>query len=148
MLSAETAKQIVRSVVRSSPSRKRIDSTLARVMPNRLGLTGSLRNLGMIAMGYQGDEPEAAALSCVGIADVTTDDVKAAKIAGVREVRPHSREYLNIAHTATLIVMDDGSEYVFDWHATLQSSDPLIFKRADWDRGKGGVRYSGFKGLD
>lgn len=143
-----TATRIVLAVTVSSESRKRIDSPLAKVLPNRLGVSGSVRNIGMIFLGYDGSEPTASKLSCVGISDSTSTDITAAKIEGVKSALPHDRPNARVAHTATLVAMADGSEYVFDWHSTLQSIDPTIFRKTDWEKGVGGVLYSSFKGFE
>lgn len=102
MLNVATAKQIVRAVVKDSKSRKRIDSTLARVMPNSLGITGSLRNLGMIALNMDPTDPKVSALTCVGIADASSDAITAARIPGVKSSTSRDRDSWNVAHTAIL----------------------------------------------
>jgi hypothetical protein len=40
----------------------------------------------------------------------------------------------------------DESEYVFDWHATLKPTDPLINTEPRWTDGLMGFHYSRFPG--
>lgn len=147
-LSVVTATRIVSAVVQDSESRKRIDSPLAKVLPDRLGVAGGVRNVWMILQGNDGSEPEAAKLSCVGIADATSEAINGAKIPGVASATMHDRPNTKTEHTATLVVMEDGSEYVFDWHTTLKVHEPMIYRKKEWDRASGGVLFSAFKGFE
>ena len=50
-------------------------------------------------------------------------------------------------HTATEVDVSNGKSYVFDWHATLDISDPLIFASPEaFKAGRNPVRYAQFWG--
>ena len=44
-------------------------------------------------------------------------------------------------HTAILIQLQNGEEYVIDWHATLDVNHPLIQSKSEWCDGKCGTDY-------
>jgi hypothetical protein len=45
--------------------------------------------------------------------------------------------------------MIDGQCHVFDWHATLDADNPMLFKSvAGWLAGRGGTPLADFKGFD
>jgi hypothetical protein len=50
-----------------------------------------------------------------------------------------------IAHTATLVRMKDGSRYVFDWHATLTASNPMLHASTKAFDEKEGVLFTVFQ---
>jgi hypothetical protein len=78
--------------------------------------------------------PEQAARVCTGIAAVTAKAITAAAAKAapgtslflVAGSDSQDRMGTTIAHTATLLRMKDGSRYVFDWHATLTASNPML----------------------
>jgi hypothetical protein len=151
-LSKGTAQKIVDAVSQDSESQKRIGSSLATVLPDGWGVTGALRNWGLVLSGQDPTEKEIADIVCTGIADATSAAITSAlkgekpltEVAGATTV---SRRVWGTDHTATLIKMADKSEYVFDWHATLNVFNPLIFKVDDWKMGQGGVQLHEFQGF-
>lgn len=104
-------------------------------------ITGSIRNLWfdyLLGKKKMEDDEEKSSRICIGITMFTVIALVAAlrqrKLPGVRSIAGISRVtgIFNVHHTATRIRMDDDSEYVFDWHATLQVSNPVISKMSDW----------------
>lgn len=50
-------------------------------------------------------------------------------------------------HTATRVTLTNGKSYVFDWHATLDIGNPLIFASPEaFKAGRNPVRYAQFWG--
>jgi hypothetical protein len=88
---------------------------------------------------------------CYGIAAHTAmaigDQVRNRKAGEVRTAGiTRERSRFGFRHTATLVKMKDGSEYVFDWHATLDILNPLLYRSEDhWARDQGGVFYMDFQ---
>ncbi len=116
-------------------------------------LAGTIRNL-ILILG-QVDKVDLDRVSCVGISMTTAEVLsevlnkgsssQRAKLAGVRNVSTcHRVSGGGVHHNATWVVMKDMSEYVFDWHPTLQTRNPLISRRADWGRCKGAVEFVKF----
>lgn len=129
------------------------DPLTARMVPESLGISGAMRNWGFVAIGADSSDPAVAMFVCTGIAEATSTAIEQAKAAkpgslpGVKSAGQVSRVgTLGTDHTATLITMDDGSEYVFDWHATLNPRNPMISKKSDWMRSSGGTTYFHFAG--
>lgn len=145
-LSKKTAQAVIDAVTKDTESRRRIDSVLS-YLPDGLGIAGSIRNIGIMLKDWNADDVESANHVCTGIADATEAAIKKAKIPEISEVGTADRVYRSVYHTATLIKTNDGGEYVFDWHATLNSLNPLIFRKNDWMEDKNGVQFAGFTGF-
>lgn len=160
MLSTAQAKQITQVVASDPEASKRIDSDIDGLVPASWGIAGGLRNagyvaLGMVTLGKYGDptEPEFANRVCTGISDAASNALNravAAKDARVRTLKlasPVSRVLDGVDHTAVQLQMQDGQQHVFDWHATLDADNPMLFQSpAKWIKGKDGLPLSEFKG--
>lgn len=157
-LTKAQATAIVDTVAADALSTTRInksnaDSVLTRVMPESWGASGAMRNWGFIAVGASPDMDQAGQFVCVGIQQATEKALESklktpGGLPGVKSVGEASRNgTLGTYHVATLITMDDGSEYVFDWHATLNTRNPMISRHADWKRSSGGMPYATFSGM-
>lgn len=154
------AESIVNLICNDADSIKRIDSNIDGVLPDSWGISGSLRNWGyvlggMATFGYWGDptEEEFADRVCTGIADATSQAINRAikavdpKLRSIKKATTVSRNRLGTAHTATVVIMIDDAEHVFDWHATLSAENPLMFRYVrDWKGDKNGETYDGFEG--
>jgi hypothetical protein len=116
-------------------------------------LAGTIRNLALI-LG-QVDKNDLDRISCIGISMTTAEVLQAAltrgsagmkaKLSNVRNVSTCGRiSSYGVHHHATWIVMKDMTEYVFDWHPTLNTRNPIISRRADWGRCRGEVEFSRF----
>jgi hypothetical protein len=151
-LSTHTASIVVQSVSRSTQTRQILKTSVPEFL-QKLGIAGDLRNWLLVAMGNDGSEPESAAIVCVGIASATASDIQsyiqAGKLPDVEAVSTCDRSPPTVEayHTATLVTMMDKTQYVFDWHATLNPNDPWISRLAEWLVAKGGQRFALFKGF-
>ena len=160
MLTKAEATDFTAIVAKDPEASKRIDSNLDGLVPASWGIAGGLRNagyvaLGMVTFGKLGDptEPEYANRVCTGISDasstalnnaVAKDD---ARVRNLLSAVPISRALNGIDHTAVQVVMRDGQKHVFDWHATLDADNPLLFRSpASWIKGEGGVTLKEFGG--
>jgi hypothetical protein len=157
-LAKQAAMQIV-AAVRSDPEcLRRIKS----VIPDLGGYAGSVRNLGYIFTFQDPTDPETAAKVCTGIAEQTMTAInnalgpidhagrpeKGSAIPDVESANTIDRVHLSTHHTATLVSMKDGTEYVFDWHATLNVENPLIYESPErWQVDKGSVQFKHFSGF-
>lgn len=159
-LSKSQATAIVEVVAAHPPSIARIqkdpwrDSALTHALPDSWGATGASRNWRLVLTGRDPTDPAIAATVCTGIADSTMEALTKAlngrpgALPGVKSINVLSRNgTLGTDHTATLIVMADGTEYVFDWHATLNPRNPMISKKRDWLDSRGGITYVHFTGF-
>lgn len=162
-LTKSEATEIVNAVAADAESLRRIQegAIVADKLPDSWGINGSIRNWGYVAcnMASFGNacDPRDAAYAekvCTGITDATikaiTDASNCRKaLAGrIKKVTSISRVgFMGTDHTATEVIMDDGSEYVFDWHATLNPRNPMLHKAADWSRSTGGRTFASFAGF-
>jgi hypothetical protein len=154
-LSKKTAIAIIDAVASDSESQATInvrsnDSPATKVVPASWGITGALRNFAHVISFSDPTDPKVERLLCTGIARTTSRaiDEKLSGTPGIPEVSKTevvSREK-PISHTATVIVMKDGSKYVFDWHKSLDVHNPWIYKLDDWKLNQGGLRFLEFKG--
>ncbi|HRH43436.1 MAG TPA: hypothetical protein PKY82_17530 [Pyrinomonadaceae bacterium] len=119
-------------------------------------LAGAVRNIPLVAKNIlQGktpqEDPEMTARLCLGILAETVEAIHTAlrqkKIPEVHTASGISRTHWGTHHAATCIRMEDDSEYVFDWHATLKINDPVISKPDDWVNAKIGINYVLFQGF-
>ena len=162
---AELKRAVINAVQRDAEAFRRIKSWLATVLPDGLRVTGSVRNFGLAFVntfsGGRIADPTSAkinALVCTGIASATVKAINNARIPGVmaetiNRIRP-------LDHTATLVYwlppdpkgLGSGStawiarnsgpgklikpaELVFDWHHTLNPSNPTVLTRSAWSSG-------------
>jgi hypothetical protein len=149
MLSKQTAQKIVTSVKSDSECVRRIDSWVKKVVPDQWGIAGGVRNLGYLLSFQDPSDPAVAAKVCYGIAMATSARIEASK-GRIREVRRAGlidRAHRGIEHVGTHVEMQDGTSYVFDWHATLNVEDPLISRALDWKEDRNSVLYSQFGGF-
>ena len=150
MLTKQAADQIVSSVKSDSESVRRIDSWIKKVVPDHWGISGGIRNLGYLLTLQDPSDPSIAAKVCYGIAMATSERIERSR-GFIREVARAGlvdRAHRGVAHVGTLVVMRDGSSYVFDWHATLNVDDPLISRALDWNEDRNAVLYSQFRGFN
>ena len=161
-LSRGLALAIVGAVAADPECNRRINSPIGSILPSRLGWAGSVRNYGYALVGTYAALPqgkysaqptkEQDDLVCYGIRDATMDAIKAAikkakpgdSLKTISEVSYVVRDN-PIVHTATLIVMSKTSAYVFDWHATLDTGNPMMYPSAEaFDKGEGSVTFAKF----
>ena len=112
------------------------------------GTAGSARNALMLLEGKDFSDDEVVEKICLGIALATANAIRKAGISDVKSVATSHREKLGIHHEGTWLRMQDSSQYIFDWHATLRTRDPLISPYDDWHAGKPGTHYFSFFGFD
>jgi peptidoglycan hydrolase-like protein with peptidoglycan-binding domain len=97
--------------------------------------------------------PHVDRIICTGIAEATANTINRVLTSSrtlsqhVQTARMESRR-TGIAHAGTLLQMVNGSQFIFDWHMTLQPENPLIFRAEDWHNRRSGVLYSRFNGFD
>ncbi len=152
MLDAKTAKAIVDVVIRDPECQSRIQSRLRFPMPDSWGITGSIRNFGMALVGMDSSESKVERLVCTGIASASARAIdaaaKAGKLAGVAGSSPVDR-FKPVAHTATEVMLKDKSTFVFDWHATLNLQNPMMYRSTlEWKRGRSGEVLESFRGWE
>lgn len=162
-LTKAEANEMVNAVLADAESLRRIreGNIIADKVPDSLGISGSIRNWGYvacnIATGGSACDPREAEYAesvCTGIADQTAKAIsEAAKCRVLLASRLEQATvlsrlgFMGTDHTATHIIMVDKTEYVFDWHATLNPRNPMIHKAADWKRSTGGVLFAKFTGF-
>ena len=166
------AKAIVDAVRKDSGCVKQIESWLSYLMPDGAGLTGVGRNIYYSAANLltlrnplNSTYPDVAPYVCHGIAKKVASTINAAVkarrlpdvelamqmvrvvpvIADVKYIRRYA-----CTHWACRIRMTDKSEYVFDWHQTLNISNPIIYRKGSWSTAKSGTgtQVCNFKGCD
>ena len=73
---------------------------------------------------------------------------KVARLRRVTRAGPVSRVLNGVDHTALQLDMIDGQSHVFDFHATLDADNPMLFKSVkDWLVVKNGVVLKDFTGF-
>jgi len=154
-LSAELAGKIVNAVSVDETCRKLIQTNpaydLLFAIPmlglEATGLAGSARNLLMMAQGkYVGDK-EFDEKICLGIALVTANAIRKARIEGVPSVATVHRVHWGVEHEATWVRTSDDSTYAFDWHATLRLRDPMISTEDDFVKAQNATHFVLFDGF-
>lgn len=162
-LTKTEATEIVNAVASDAECLRRIKegAVVADKLPDAWGINGSIRNWGYVACGMltlgKGCNPndaEYAEKVCTGITEATVIAISGAAncrkalVGHIKKVTSISRNgFMGTDHTATEVIMSDGSEYVFDWHATLNPRNPMVHKAADWLRSTGGTVFAKFSGL-
>jgi hypothetical protein len=164
-LSKETAGKIIDSVAVDVNCRKAIDpnpnlgflNPLTGLWLEATHLAGAVRNIPLVLKSIAlnkkpEDDAEMTNKLCIGIVAVTVKAiigaVRQGKLPGVHTAGSIHRVHWGTDHDATWIRMEDDSEYVFDWHATLKIYDPVINKADEWVKAQLGINYvlfSGFK---
>jgi hypothetical protein len=83
------------------------------------------------------DKEEADKHNCVGVANVTVKALNAgkAKVPWLKSVSDAHRSPGGWHHFATRVLLDDGSEWVLDWHKTLNPWNPWVSPRDEWGKG-------------
>ena len=142
-----TARAIVEAVKKDPECVRRIKSWLGPLIPDRLGVAGSVRNIGMMGPQlfnprYGGPTQDETKFVCVGIAEATAAAINASNVAGVTSASDIDRTHWGTYHVATRIELDAGGTVVFDWHCNLEVENPRIFmSEMDW-KSDSGVLYS------
>lgn len=157
-LSRSTAKEIIDIVSHDTKSTESISSVFSYFG----SIAGSVRNAAMVGadlpanlVNFLGLEttknfPEGTwnreKWICSGIAKLTTEAINKAvliqkKLPKVRFAREIKRTGGN-DHYATQLVMRDGSDYIFDWHATLNVRNPRIYRVRNWHSALTGSGYT------
>ncbi len=154
MLTSSDAKAIITVVVADTESSKRISSNLDVLMPDSWGLTGAVRNWGYVLSFQDPTEQETANTVCTGIAEATVKAInrgienKLPSLKRIAKAMEVNRVRNGVYHTATGIMTIDKFGYVFDWHATLAASNPMIYPSIDdWKKDNGGVTAETLKGF-
>jgi hypothetical protein len=163
-LSRDTAGKIIAIVAADADTCRRIgkpvssedllhDPTMVSIFKKRLeelGAAGGFRNATLMFLMSTDELNE---INCAGIAAASVKPLVAAIAAGkLPEVKKAGANYretgvFKVGHYATWISMSDGSEYMFDWHATLNPNNPAISTPALWSTGASGINYVNFKGM-
>ncbi len=153
MLTVSDAKAVVDTVRNDPKCRRRIESWLSTVLPDSIGLAGGLRNVGLMIRDWDAEKPETVAKVCVGIAAQTADAINSAaksnpSLRRIAQANDTDRTFGGTYHVATRVQMIDGSAYVFDWHATLNVDNPLIYPSTlDFRNSAGAVTFEAFHGF-
>ena len=151
-LTTDTADQVVQAVENDLVSCARIEGPTLYGVLSKLHIAGHLRNLGLIFGGMSTKDSTFVRVCCIGIAAATTKAIFAGIMSGdVTDAKATFQAYRIVhgfAHHGTGVAMKDGNDYVFDWFPTLEPSNPVIYRLADWRRDTGGVDYEDFDGFD
>lgn len=171
-LTREQAKGIVDVVRKNADCVRQIESWLSYAMPDGLGMTGIARNiyysgknLLTIRNPLNSTYPDVAPYVCHGIAKRVAATINAAigarrlpdvemamqmvRVVPVISNRKYIRKYA-CTHWACRVRMTDKSEYVFDWHQTLNIDNPVLYRRGSWSVAKSGAgtQFCKFRGFD
>lgn len=164
-LSKDTASKIIQVIAADVECRKAIQPnptldllfTVPALLFEFTQTAGSVRNIPLVLKSIlqnkkPEDDAEMTKLLCIGIVAATVKPlisaVRQGKLPGVHTAGGIPRVHWGVHHAATWIRMEDDSEYVFDWHATLKVYDPAISKATDWVEARNAINYvlfSGFK---
>jgi len=155
------AKAIVDVVALDKEAQRRIDSVLAYALPDALGGAGGIRNFGFaLVETYFGDgnpTKEQDSLVCYGITEHTSQLINTAikkskqdsMLRTIKKASYVNRDLYGMPHQATLVCFQDDTQVVFDWHATLNSKNPLIYPSSDdFTKGTNSVNFDSFTGFD
>lgn len=146
------AAKIVWAVQRDSNTRRRImggrAGTSASILPDSWGVSGAIRNWRLVLTGADPMDRDVAAIVCTGISDAAIVAINNARRndAEIPEADLIHRCRWGVHHYAVRVTMN-GSEYVFDWHATLNVDNPMISRANDWTTARGAVTFSNFTGF-
>ena len=150
-LSKSTAAKIVDVVTRDKESFHRITAFFGSGPPPHIA--GAMQNF-ILASFVDPSDPNSFGykVSCDGISIATAAAINAAVAKGelpdVAQATDQPRRK-GISHTGTAIRMKDGTKYVFDWHKTLNPSNPAIYEFEDFveNRPNGHILFANFKGF-
>jgi hypothetical protein len=166
-LSKETARKIINVVKTDTDCQKAVsfDSNDASDWISLLGGTyfmmggispGSVRNAYYITKNLllgreiEQDDYQSSRI-CIGIVASTVKALSRAlmqkRLPEVKAVSGSSRVLHGIHHTATWVRLADETEYVFDWHPTLDLENPMLSKADDWNRNGLSTPYALFGGF-
>jgi hypothetical protein len=161
-LSRGMALTVVKVIDTDPECRWRINSPLSAILPASLGIAGSVRNLGFILSDVVTQrslsvKPTTAEeeLICYGIRDAAIEAlqkaVKASKggdlLNAITKVTYINRDHPAV-HAAMSITIAGKDTYVFDWHATLDTKNPMLYpSAAAFDSSTGFVTFSEFTGF-
>jgi hypothetical protein len=150
------ARWIVDTVKNDAECSKRITSS-ASVLP--APAAGWARDAAVMGLGgmFLGKEPTEAdgKLVCTGIAAATISAIKKAGLPFVKDARDADRPggyfteagMITGAHTATRVDLTNHRSVVFDWWATMDINDPLIYASPeDFVRADREMRFSRWPG--
>lgn len=154
-LDVDTARSIVKAVSADVACRASIKgSGVAAIIPYAFGRwhwAGGVRNATMIIMGLGREDDTFVRFSCTGIAQVTQRVIFSETLGGrlpkVQSSLVRRRNVNGYEHKGTGVAMKDGTDYVFDWWATLNPGNPLISTLAQWVNGGATVEHDDFKGF-
>ncbi len=150
MLTVQTADQVVELVAADLVSCARIEGPTLNGIFSRLHIAGHVRNLALLLAGLNPEEAQFARVSCIGITEATTKAISEAALAGsLLGVRASFRVYRILdgySHWGSNVVLNDGSDYVFDWFPTLEPENPILYRYRDWVVDRDGVEYWEFDG--
>lgn len=152
MLTRPDAQAIVEAVRNDPEARRRIQSWLSDALPDAAGIAGSIRNLWFMAQDFNAENPDTVQRVCGGIADQAAVAITRAlgkpalgRVKGAADV---GRVHRGVHHFATRVNMKDGTSYVFDWHATLNVDNPLLYPSVEqFGLGNGAVTFERFSGF-
>jgi hypothetical protein len=153
-LSVKLAREVNQVVVNDAACRKQIESLLSYLFPDAAGATGTIRNVplwifSMIA-NVSSEDPRIKPWVCHGIADVTVEAINKVYL-GKKKMPVKYALTINrsspMEHYATNIFLADKSNYVFDWHATLNVSNPKVHTTQSWLEARSGIQLAKFKGF-
>lgn len=160
-LTVETVRKICDIVNKDPDCRLVINSNINSPVLEMAGLAGSVRNMILISGDFipplatrsindmLGRKVDNSKLLCIGITAATSKAIlkERKSLPELHSCSAISRIHWGVHHTATWVHMKDDSEFVFDWHATLNIYDPLLSRAADWIDAKGEVFARNFRGF-
>jgi hypothetical protein len=152
-LSKETASQIVQAVFSDAKCRRVITLMDGETNVGAMKLLSITHQAGWVKDGWlllKGlDKEEHDQLNCIGVALATVEAInkKKSSIPDLAAVSTIHRSPGGWHAEATWIRMSDDSQYVFDWHSTLDCLNPLISTKAEWLEAKNAIDFVLFKGL-
>lgn len=153
-LSLQTARKVVEIVDSDADCRRVISDPFKSFLLEKAGLAGSARNAALLAFGWAFGKGEGTDefndLICQGIAQYTFKALfkNISKIPELRAVATSHRKHLGTHHEATWLRMTDDSEYIFDWHATLNIYNPLISRADKWQKAEDQIPLIHFGGFN
>lgn len=158
-LTRSTSAAIVDVVASDPMCRAVIEDPVTISVFRNLRLAGGIRNLALILAGLDNTDPLLQRVSCVGISIRTAQAIyeagtryaatigRPAKIPEVSHAIRASRVVHGIHHHSTRVFMTDGTDYVFDWHPTLDLRNPVLYHTSDWRTDQNGVDFRSFSGF-
>jgi hypothetical protein len=151
-LSVDTADQIVDIVSNDIVCCSCIEGPTGWGLFSALEWAGGVRNIFLMIGGLQPADKAFIRVTCTGIAEATVAAIYQAamvdhSLPGVVNAYFWTRVVYGFHHNATMVKMEDGSAYIFDWWRTMDPGNPVMYKLFDWQRGRSGVQYEDFTGF-